>query len=134
MLVVVLAWSFQRGPNEGLVWAWMGGALSDLASGATLGISTLPLMAAALIAGVTYRRLFHGNVLLSGLVALIANVVFQFFYLVLLVLIEDSIQFPAGILRTVGVLVLIHTVGVPFGYLITFWLVRVVEGPRLQVG
>lgn len=134
MLVVVLAWSFQRGPNEGMAWAWVGGTVSDLASGATLGISALPLMAAALIAGVTYRRLFHGNVVLSGLVALISNLVFQFIYLVLLVLIQDSIQFPAGILRTAGVLILIHTIGMPLGYLGTFWLVRIVEGPRLQVG
>jgi cell shape-determining protein MreD len=108
--------------------------LSDLAGGATLGISTLPLMVAALIAGVTYRRLFHGNVVLSGLVALFANLVFESIYLILLVLTHESILFPAGILRTAGILVLIHTFGVPLGYLGTFWLVRIVEGPRLQVG
>jgi rod shape-determining protein MreD len=134
VLIVVLAWSFQRGPNEGIAWAWIGGTLSDLTSGATLGISTLPLMVAALIAGVTYRRLFHGNILLSGVVALAANVVFQFLYLIVLVLTRDSIQFPAEILRTAGMLVLIHTAAVPLGYLSTFWLVRIIEGPRLQVG
>jgi rod shape-determining protein MreD len=134
VLVAVLAWSFQRGPNEGLVWAWVGGMLSDLASGAILGISALPLIVAALITGVTYRRLFHGNVVLSGLVALFANVVFEFIYLILLVLTRESIMFPAGILRTAGILVLIHTIGIPLGYLGTFWLVRIVEGPRLQVG
>jgi rod shape-determining protein MreD len=134
VLVAVLAWSFQRGPNEGLVWAWVGGMLSDLASGAILGISALPLIVAALITGVTYRRLFHGNVVLSGLVALFANVVFEFIYLILLVLTRESIMFPTGILRTAGILVLIHTIGIPLGYLGTFWLVRIVEGPRLQVG
>jgi rod shape-determining protein MreD len=134
VLVAVLAWSFQRGPNEGLVWAWVGGTLSDLAGGSTLGISALPLMLAALIAGVTYRRLFHGNLVLSGLIALVANAVFEFVYLILLVLTHESILFPAGILRTAGILVLIHTAAIPLGYLGTFWLVRIIERPGLQVG
>jgi rod shape-determining protein MreD len=134
VLVAVLAWSFQRGPNEGLVWAWIGGMLIDLVGGAPLGISSLPLMMVALIAGATYRRLFHGNLVLSALVALLANLVFELIYLVLLVLTHPSIQFPAGILRTAGILALIHTIAVPLGYLATVWLVRIVEGPRLQVG
>ena len=134
VLVAVLAWSFQRGPNEGLVWAWIGGILSDLASGAVVGISALPLMAAALIAGMTHRRVFHGNLLVSAMVALLANLVFQFIYLVLLVLTQPSIQFPGGILRIAGMLALVHTIAIPLGYLGTFWLVRIVEGPRLQVG
>jgi rod shape-determining protein MreD len=134
VLVAVLAWSFQRGPNEGLAWAWAGGILSDLASGAPLGVSTLPLMMAALVVGMTYRRFFQGNLFLSGLVALAANIVFQFLYLLLYVLVHEPIAFPTGILRTVGSLIMIHTVAVPLGYLATFWLVRIIEGPQLQVG
>ena len=69
MLLTIVAWSFQRGPNEGIVWGLIGGLAIDLASGALVGISPLPLMVAALVAGIGRTRIFSGNVVLPALVA-----------------------------------------------------------------
>jgi len=134
MLLTVVAWAFQRGPNEGMVWAALGGLAVDLASGAPLGISPPPLMVAALVAGVGRRRVFHGNLVLPALISLFAIALYQMIYLVLLALTGQPPSWRVGIVQIGVPLVLLHLALMPIVYFATGWLVRLTQDPRVRLG
>lgn len=133
-LLSVIAWSFHRGPNEGIIWGLVGGLASDLASGVTLGISPIPLMIAALAAGVGYRRVVRDNLVLPIGITLVAVVLYQTSYLILFTLTSRPIQLPVGIWQIGAPLTVIHMTLMPLFYFGIAWLARLLEGPRLQIG
>ncbi len=51
MFLVVLIWTVVRGGSEGLLWAFIGGLLTDLLSGGPLGAMVLALLAVAVLSG-----------------------------------------------------------------------------------
>lgn len=134
MLLAVIGWSFQLGPNEGMVWGLIGGLALDLASGAPVGISPLPLMAAALVAGIGHNRIFPGNIVLPALISLFALVLYQGIYLILLMMIGQSMNWQEGIFRTSLPLILLNLGLMPIVYVIMLWLARLVQGTRVQLG
>jgi len=134
IFLTVLAWSFHRGPNEGTVWALIGGLASDLASGAPLGISPVPMMVAALLAGASYRRVYRGNLVLPALISLVSISVFQILYVILLALVSQPMRLPAGAWHIGAPLIILHLVLMPLFFFAVAWLVQLIEGPRIQVG
>ncbi len=134
MLLTVIGWSFQLGPNEGMIWGLIGGLALDLASGAPVGISPLPLMVAALIAGIGRRRVFHSNIVLPALISLFAMVLYQIIYLILLVIVGQPVSWQEGILHTSLPLTLLNLGLMPIVYLVMLWLARLVQGTRVQLG
>ncbi len=134
VLLLVVGWSFQRGANEGVIWAMIGGLASDLASGARLGISPVPLMAAALVGGVGYARIFRGNLILPPLITVAAIALYQGLYLTLTSVTSRPVQIPPGATTIGGTLILLHTLLMPLAYLTMGWLARLIEGPRIQLG
>lgn len=134
MLLVVIGWGFQRGPNEGMVWAMIGGLALDLASGSPIGVSPPPLMVAALVAGVGRTQVFQGNVVLLAFITLLALALFQVFYLALLVLAGRELSWRVAIWEVGFPLLLLHLVLMPIVYLCVAWLARLVRGPRVRLG
>jgi rod shape-determining protein MreD len=134
MLLTVVAWSFRRGPNDGMVWGMIGGVMIDLASGAPLGISPLPLMVAALVVGAGRARIFSGNVVLPVIVALMTLALYQAVYIILLMLVGHPVSWGEGVLRVAAPLVLLNLALMPVVYVVISWLARLTEGTRVRLG
>jgi rod shape-determining protein MreD len=134
MLLTVVAWSFRRGPNDGMVWGMIGGVMIDLASGAPLGISPLPLMVAALVVGAGRARIFSGNVVLPVIVALMTLALYQAVYIILLMLVGQPVSWGEGVLRVAAPLVLLNLALMPVVYVVISWLARLTEGTRVRLG
>ncbi len=134
MLMTVVAWSFRRGPNDGMVWGMIGGLMIDLASGAPLGISPLPLMVAALVVGAGRARIFSGNMVLSVIVALMTLALYQAMYILLLILAGQSVSWEEGVLGVAAPLVLLNLVLMPVVYVVISWIARLTEGTRVRLG
>lgn len=133
-LLTVMGWSFHRGPNEGMVWAFLGGLFVDLASGAPLGLSIVPLVAACLVAGYGYYRIYYGNLIVPALFALLALTVYQVSFVILLLLTGQPIDWQIGVLGVGFPLVLLHLVLMPLFYFASAWIVRLVFGPGVRLG
>lgn len=76
-LLVVVSWGLLRGPLAGFGWAIALGALLDLVSPTPFGYYTLAMVAVAGVVALGHGRLYPGNLLLPGLVAAAATVVFM---------------------------------------------------------
>ena len=69
----------------------MGGLLVDLATGAPLGMSVLPFLAAVLIASVGFARVYRANLVLPAFITLAALLVYQASYLVLAAIVGRTV-------------------------------------------
>lgn len=133
-LLTVMAWSFQRGPNEGMVWAMIGGLAIDLASGAPLGISPPPLMVAALIVGIARARVFRRNILLLALISLLAIGLYQIIHLALFKAVGLPVSWRTGIVEVALPSTAVHLALMPVVYLSVSWLTRLVHGSLIRLG
>jgi len=134
MMLTVIAWSFQRGPNAGMVWALIGGLAIDLASGAPFGISPVPLMLAAIVAGAGYNRIYRSNLVLPALITLLAVALYQTLYLALLVLTGQPVNWQVGLWQVGAPLLLLHWVLMPAVYFGAAWLSRLTKSSHLHLG
>ncbi|MBX3015439.1 MAG: rod shape-determining protein MreD [Caldilineaceae bacterium] len=109
VLIIVVIGTLIYGGRAGLVWAFLGGIGLDLFSGGPLGISSLGLLLAALVAGVGHRILSRYHILVpigaSGLGTLLYGCV----YVGLLSLLHEAGQMP-----------LFQGLGLP-NYQLAFW-------------
>ena len=103
-LLAALAWGLLRGPNEGVVWAFVGGLLVDLFSSGPMGATPLALMAAVLAVSFVQANLppnrFLWPIFLGGL----GTLVYLFSYYGLARLLGKS---PAG-LANLSSTILLH--------------------------
>ena len=84
IVVIVLAWATLDRDQEGMVWAFVGGIILDLFSGAPLGISALALVPIAYLVGLTEAGVYRTNIGLPVLMAVIGAAAYHFIYLLLL--------------------------------------------------
>lgn len=84
VLLLVLAWAILDHESEGMVWAFVGGLLLDLLSGAPLGLSALLMVPITYLIGLTEAQVYRGSVAFSLL--LTAGGVFAYHILYLLLL------------------------------------------------
>ncbi len=84
LLVVVVIWSLLRGAGEGMVWAFAGGLLFDAISGLPLGASSLALMLASLLPGISEGKVFHNNLLLPLILVAVATPLYAYTVLAIL--------------------------------------------------
>ena len=133
-LLTIAAWSFQRGPNEGMVWAMIGGLAIDLTSGAPLGVSPPPLMVAALIAGMARARVFRRNILLLALISLLAIGLYQIIHLALFKAVGLPVSWRTGIVEVALPSTVVHLALMPAVYLSVSWLTRLVHGSQIRLG
>lgn len=134
MLLTVMAWGSRRGPNDGMVWGMIGGLLIDLASGAPLGISSLPLMAAALAVGAARARVFSGNLVLPVIVWLATLVAYQTLYLMLLTIAGQPVSWAEGVVRVGAPLIILNLALMPVVYAGISMFARLLEGSRVRLG
>jgi rod shape-determining protein MreD len=133
-LLTIVAWSFQRGPNEGMVWAMIGGLAIDLATGAPLGISPPPLMVAALVVGIARGSVFRRNILLPALISLLAIGLYQIIHLALFKAVGLSVSWRTGIEEAAIPSTVVHLALMPIVYLSVSWLARLVHGSQIRLG
>jgi len=84
VLVLVVAWGMLAGTREGLLWAFLGGSLVDLFSGAPLGPAALALVLVTFLASTSSAGLFRGHLLLAVGIVFGATVAYALLYLALL--------------------------------------------------
>lgn len=95
-LLVVVSWGLLRGPKAALWWALALGVMMDVLSPAAFGFYTLPLVGAAAIAALGRGRLASTNLLLPGIAAAGATVVFVFLQRTLLwTMLRTATEVPA---------------------------------------
>lgn len=85
--VVSLGWGLQRGPEEGVLWAFVGGFFLDLFSLAPMGTTALSFMVAILIATLIAQSLPSSRFFLPmalGVLATLISLALYFVYLRLL--------------------------------------------------
>ena len=134
MLLVVIGWSFHAGPNNGMLWAIMGGMMLDLATGAPLGITSLPLMLIVPLIAAGQSRTRRGNPLWLGSVAIIALILFQTIYLFVLVLTGHPVNWATAIPQVAVPLLLLHAVLLPISYFGMAWLSHLIRRPEMRLG
>lgn len=84
IVVIVLAWAVLDRDQEGMVWAFVGGFILDLFSGAPLGISALALIPIAYVVGLTEAQVYRNNIGLPILMSVFGALAYHILYLVLL--------------------------------------------------
>ena len=121
VLLVVVSWSILGRDLEGIAWAFVGGMLLDLFSGAPFGVSSLGLVAVAYVAGLGRGRVGRRNVVLPLLMAALGTTLFHAVTLAMLVLLGlqsptwlASLQYvtlPSGLLNLALVLPIFFLLG-----------------------
>ncbi len=84
IVVLVLAWATLDHDREGMVWAFVGGLLLDLLSGAPLGLSSLALVPIAYVVGLTEAGVYRTNIALPLLLTAAGALAYHLAYLLLL--------------------------------------------------
>lgn len=84
LLLVAVAWGLLYGMREGLILAFVAGVLADLFSASPLGISSLAMMAAVLVAVMIKRYFPENRVVLPAILTGLATMVFWLLTVLLL--------------------------------------------------
>lgn len=119
--VVSLGWGLQRGPEEGVLWAFVGGFCLDLFSLAPMGTTSLSFMVAVFIASFIAQALPSSRFFLPmflGVLATLISLVVYFLYLRLL-----------GQATSIELIVNLLPVSILHGGLIlpVYWLVYLID-------
>lgn len=127
VLLVVVAWSLLGRDAEGIAWAFAGGLLLDLFSGAPLGVSSVGLVLAAFVAGLGTGKIGPDNIALPPLMGIAGTLIFHVTTLLLLVAFGlqpptwlDSLSYvtlPSGLLNLVLVLPVFRLMGLLYARL-----------------
>ena len=133
MLLTVLVWAVLRGVDEGMVWALVGGLITDLLSGGPLGATTLALLTAALLAGQSWGQGIGSPLLRMLLLSFVAILAYHLALLLVLSWTGYIVDWGWAILRVAAPSALLNTVMVPFIQRPLNWLERRMRRERLFV-
>ena len=124
VLMAVVVWSLLRGPEEGMIWAFVGGFVLDLLSGGPLGAMALALMVIAIVASRQWGREL-GSVFVQ-LILLGLGLCFVYHFLLLLILSWSgySVDWTFGLSRIAGPSAILNALLIPFVYQPLAWLDR----------
>ncbi len=92
MLLVVVSWSVLRGSRAALPLALGGGLLLDLLSGGPFGAATISLTVSSLVTGLEQLNLFRDSLWLPLLAAVLATVLYNMVYLMILAAFGRTLQ------------------------------------------
>lgn len=94
VLLVVVNWGILRGMDEGVIWAFIGGALLDVFSGYPLGTSTVALVVVAAVISLGQGTFMRMHALLPPATVIFATI----FYYCIVVFILDSTHHPVNLI------------------------------------
>jgi len=77
VFILILFWSFNKGGNAALAWAFSAGLFMDLVSGGPLGPFTISLPAVAFIASFIYEHVSPSNPFISFPIALLLFILYD---------------------------------------------------------
>lgn len=124
MLLTVVSWSLLRGAREGIVWGFIGGLCLDFLSGAALGSLAFTLAVTAYLAGLGQETVYRTNPLFPSFVALIASVVHDCMFLVVLSMTGHAVAWRASVVYIAMPTALLGSLLVPPVYRGLAWLHR----------
>jgi rod shape-determining protein MreD len=124
MLVVVVSWSLLRGADQGLVWAFVGGALIDVLSGGPMGVATLSLMAVAFLAGIGEVNIFRTHVALPLAAVLLSTLLYGLLILLALQLTGQTVDWTGSMMSAILPSAVVNTLLTPVIYVTIHWLHR----------
>lgn len=94
VLIIVVIGALIYGSKASLLWAFLGGIGLDLFSGGPLGISSLGLMVAALVAGMGHRVLSRYHLLVPLSASALGTLIYGLVYISLLTFLSGAAQMP----------------------------------------
>ena len=124
MLLVVLTWAMVRGLEEGLVWGFAGGLIIDLLSGGPLGVSSLALLAVALLGGQPWGLGLGWRFLRLLLLTLFGVVAYHLILLTVLAWTGHAVAWGFSLTRVVVPSALLNVLLAPFVRPVLAWLER----------
>jgi len=133
MLLTVLVWAVLRGVDEGMVWALVGGLITDLLSGGPLGATTLALLTAALLAGQSWGQGIGSPLLRMLLLSFVAILAYHLALLIVMSWTGYIVDWGWAILGVAAPSALLHTLMTPFIQRPLNWLERKMRRERLFV-
>lgn len=113
------------------MWGFVGGVMLDLLSGAPFGVITLPLLLVGYLSGLGEINVFRGNLLLPGLVILLATVLYHAIVLFLLQVLGRSVLWEPALLHVILPAALLNLLAAPFIYLPLRRLHRLTGQPQM---
>ncbi len=131
MLVTVVCWGLLRGPAASLPWAFVGGLMLDLLSGAPFGATALVLMLTNYLSTVGETSLLRFSFLLPVTVVAVASLVYNGLFLGLLWVLGRPVAWQAALLHVMLPAMLINTLIMPLVYFPLRRWHRRVAGPSL---
>lgn len=109
VLLLVVAWSILRGPEEGIVWAILGGFLLDLFSAIPFGVSATAMAVTALLVSWVGPGLLRANSLLPLILVPVATAEFDAVSLMLLEALGWSVDWSFVLLRVILPLTILNS-------------------------
>lgn len=124
VLLVVIDWGILRGPDQGMLWAFIGGLGIDLFSGWPFGTSTVALVIVASIVSLGGGTFIRTHALLPPAAVFLGTILY---YLVAFFILESThhpVEWTAAVRGAVLPIAIYNAVlNVP-----VYWLVRRLEG------
>lgn len=129
--LVALSWGLLRGPNEGLVWGFVGGFFLDLFTIAPMGVTALSFMVAILAVTWIEHAVSSSRFFIPIITAVLATIFYLVVYLLLLRLlgIQTTIQ-AASSLSPVAIL---HGALILPVYWLMYYLDRIFRPRRIEL-
>ncbi len=132
MLVTVVCWGLLRGASASVRWAFLGGLMIDLLSGAPLGAATLPLLLVGYLSALGELNLLRFGFLLPVAVMLLASIAYNTLFLVVLQVLGRPIGWQSAFTHVILPAALINTLVMPFFYFPLRKLHRWADRPLLR--
>jgi rod shape-determining protein MreD len=101
MLLVVVSWSVLRGFRAALLLALGGGLLLDLLSGGPFGAATASLVLSSVVMGLEQLNLFRDSLWLPLLGGVLATVLYNGAYLIMLTVFGRTVQWLPTVQRVI---------------------------------
>jgi rod shape-determining protein MreD len=122
-LIVVVDWGILRGPEEGMLWAFIGGVCTDVFTGWPMGTSTIAMVAVASVVSLGGGTFIRTHTLLPLATVFCATILY---YLVAMFILESTHHSVAWIdgLRYVVIPVAVYNAALNIP---GFWLIQRLE-------
>ncbi|MEA3346205.1 MAG: rod shape-determining protein MreD [Chloroflexota bacterium] len=132
MLLVVLSWTLLRTGREGMLWAFGGGVLLDMLSGAPFGASTLPLLLVSFLSSLGEETLFRTTLSLPLAVGFAGSLLYDSVFLATLQLMGWQVDWPTSLWRLILPAAGLNTLLMPLVYALLRQLHQHIKGVELS--